>query len=135
MNLPSVDSLKCFCAAAKFLNFRAASRAVALTPAAFGQRIKQLEDQLGAQLFVRTTRSVRLSTAGLALLPAAQRAIASVEECARVVASEDALPPMELVIGTRHELGLSWLSPQIDHLKSLHPSLELHLYFGSGADL
>ena len=28
----------CFVAAAKFLNFRAASRAVALTPAAFGQR-------------------------------------------------------------------------------------------------
>lgn len=135
MNLPSVDSLRCFAAAAKLLNFRAASRSVALTPAAFGQRIKQLEDQLGVQLFVRTTRSVRLSTAGLALLPAAQRAIASVEECARVVAAEDAMPPMELVVGTRHELGLSWLMPQIDHLKSLHPSLELHLYFGSGADL
>lgn len=135
MNLPSVDSLRCFAAAAKLLNFRAAARSVALTPAAFGQRIKQLEDQLGVQLFVRTTRSVRLSTAGLALLPAAQRAIASVEECARVVAAEDAMPPMELVVGTRHELGLSWLLPQIDHLKSLHPSLELHLYFGSGADL
>ena len=74
MNLPSVDSLRCFCAAAKFLNFRAAARAVALTPAAFGQRIKQLEDQLGAQLFVRTTRSVRLSAAGLSLVPVAQRA-------------------------------------------------------------
>lgn len=135
MQLPSVDSLRCFAAAAKLLNFRAAARSVALTPAAFGQRIKQLEDQLGVQLFVRTTRSVRLSTAGLALLPAAQRAIASVEECARVVAAEDAMPPMELVVGTRHELGLSWLLPQIDHLKSLHPSLELHLYFGSGADL
>jgi DNA-binding transcriptional LysR family regulator len=135
VNLPSIDSLRCFAAAAKLLNFRAAARSVALTPAAFGQRIKQLEDQLGAQLFVRTTRSVRLSTAGLALLPAAQRAIASVEECARVVATEDALPPMDLVLGTRHELGLSWILPQIDRLKQLHPSLEIHLYFGSGADL
>lgn len=135
MNLPSVESLRCFCAAAKFLNFRAASRAVALTPAAFGQRIKQLEDQLGARLFVRTTRSVRLSTAGLALLPAAQRALASVEECTRAVDARGALPPMDIVIGTRHELGLSWVLPQIDRLKELHPSLDIHLYFGSGPDL
>ena len=135
MTLPSVESLRCFCAAAKFLNFRAAARAVALTPAAFGQRIKQLEDQLGAQLFVRTTRSVRLSTAGLSLLPVAQRAIASLEECARAVSATGELPQMDVVLGTRHELGLSWLLPQIDHLKEVLPNVELHLYFGSGPDL
>lgn len=133
--LPSVDSLRCFSAAAKFLNFRAAARAVALTPAAFGQRIKQLEEQLGAQLFVRTTRTVRLSTAGLALLPVAQRALSELEGCARAVASDGTLPPMDLVIGTRHELGLSWLLPQIDALKKEFPSIEIHLYFGSGPDL
>ena len=87
VSLPPVDSLRCFCAAAKVLNFRAASRAVSLTPAAFGQRIKQLEEQLGAQLFVRTTRSVRLSTAGLSLLPVAQRALASMEDCTRAVSA------------------------------------------------
>lgn len=135
MNLPSVDSLRCFVAAAKFLNFRAASRAVALTPAAFGQRIKQLEVQLGAQLFVRTTRTVRLSTAGLALLPAAQRALAAMEECTRSIGSAAEFPPMEIVLGTRHELGLSWILPQIDRLKKELPSLEIHLYFGSGPDL
>lgn len=135
MNLPSVDSLRCFCVAAKLLNFRAASRVVALTPAAFGQRIKQLEDQLGTELFVRTTRSVRLSTAGLCLLPVAERAIASVEECSRAVGPTVSLPPMEVVLGTRHELGLSWILPQIDRLKEKLPFLDLHLYFGSGPDL
>lgn len=135
MNLPSVDSLRCFVAAAKFLNFRQASRAVALTPAAFGQRIKQLEEQLGAQLFVRTTRSVRLSAAGLALLPVAQRALASMEECTRAIGSAAELPPMEIVLGTRHELGLSWILPQMDRFKKDIPSLEIHLYFGSGPDL
>jgi|CXWL01.1.fsa_nt_gi DNA-binding transcriptional LysR family regulator len=135
VSLPSIDSLRCFTAAARLLNFRAAARSVALTPAAFGQRIKQLEEQLGAQLFVRTTRSVRLSTSGLSLLNAAQRAIASVEECARAVTSEDSLPPMDVVLGTRHELGISWILPQIDRLKRELPSLEIHLYFGAGSDL
>ena len=34
-------------AAARLLNFRAAARSVALTPAALGQRIQKLEDELG----------------------------------------------------------------------------------------
>ena len=39
--LPSLDGLKCFCEAARLLNFRAASKAVRLTPAALGQRNMQ----------------------------------------------------------------------------------------------
>jgi hypothetical protein len=36
------------------LRFRAAAKAVALTPAALGHRIRQLEDELGVKLFERT---------------------------------------------------------------------------------
>ncbi|AKU93721.1 Transcriptional regulator, LysR family [Labilithrix luteola] len=106
-----------------------------LTPAAFGQRIRQLEGELGDVLFERNTRSVRLSVAGLSLLPRAQRAIAAVEDCASVVKSKREMPAMDLVIGTRHELGLSWLLPQVDALQAAYPFLDIHLYFGSGADL
>jgi LysR family transcriptional regulator, glycine cleavage system transcriptional activator len=134
--LPSIDSLRCFTAAAKLLNFRAAARSVALTPAAFGQRIKQLEEQLGTQLFQRTTRSVRLTEAGLALLPAAERCLLAAADCARVGSNGSAsLAPMDVTVGTRHELGLSWVLPQIDALTKAQPWLRLHLYFGSGADI
>lgn len=133
--LPSVESLRCFAAAAKLLNFRAASRSVALTPAAFGQRIKQLEDQLGVALFLRTTRSVRLTEAGLALVPAAERCLAAAAECTRVGAGGLAMAPTDVTLGTRHELGLSWVLPQLDALGLAQPWLRLHLYFGSGEDL
>jgi hypothetical protein len=66
---PSFESLRCFVEAARLLNFRAAARAVALTPAALGQRIAQLEAQIGQTLFHRTTRRVTLSEAGLAPPP------------------------------------------------------------------
>lgn len=135
MTLPSIESLRCFEAAARFLNFRAAARSVALTPAAFGQRIRQLEDELGEVLFIRTTRSVRLSIAGVRLLPRAKRALDAVAECASSTAASGELPPMSLLVGTRHELGVSWLLPQIDRLDVAHPFLDLNLYFGSGGDL
>lgn len=133
--LPSIDSLRCFQAAARLLNFRAAARSVALTPAALGQRIQKLEEQLGVTLFHRTTRSVALTEPGLALLPYAEQCLAAARDCVRAARGETGPPPMELVIGTRQELGLSWLSPQLDRLKAIHPSLEIHLYFGSGPDL
>lgn len=131
----SLDSLRCFAEAARLLNFRAAARVVALSPAALGQRIRQLEDDLGAPLFRRTTRSVVLTEAGLALVPYAERALASVEDCRRVGRGELEAPPMEIVLGTRHELGLSWIVPMVDALEAKHPGLTVHLYFGSGSDL
>ena len=133
--LPSIESLRCFTAAAKLLNFRAAARSVALTPAAFGQRIKQLEEQLGAPLFSRTTRSVRLTESGLALLPAAERTLLAAAECVRSGSAGRSLVPMDVTIGTRHELGVSWILPQLDALTKAQPWLRLHLYFGSGADI
>lgn len=132
--LPSVESLRCFVTAARLLHFRKASRAVGLTPAAFGQRVRLLEESLGAELFTRTTRSVALTAAGLRLLPAAERALASVAGCLAAVSGDDS-PAAEITLGTRHELGLSWLIPQIDGLQRRYPNVQLHLYFGSGPDL
>jgi DNA-binding transcriptional LysR family regulator len=133
--LPSLDSLRCFVEAARQLNFRAAARAVGLTPAALGQRIATLEQQLEVALFHRTTRSVSLTEQGLALLPAAQQTLAAAGECARAARGESAVAPRELTIGTRHELGLSWLAPMLPALRAAHPGLTVHLYFGSGPDL
>ncbi len=135
MTLPSIESLRCFDAAARLLRFRAAARAVALTPAALGQRIRQLEDDLGAKLFERTTRRVRLTAAGLALVPHARACLDAAASCGRAARGEVGPGPVEIVMGTRHELGLSWLTPNLKTLAAAHPSVTVHLYFGSGPDL
>ena len=113
---PSLESLRCFVEAARLLNFRAAARAVALTPAALGQRIAQLEGQIGRALFHRTTRRVTLSEAGLALLGHAQQALEAADACLRAGRGETGPPPQDLVLGTRHELGMSWIVPMLPAL-------------------
>src|SRR5215471_10825008 len=133
--LPSIDSLLCFEHAAKLLSFSKAARAVGLTPAAFGQRIQKLEGQLGVKLFVRTTRSVHLTEAGSALREPVTRCLSLAEETIRAARGDTAPHPMELVVGARHDVGLSWLLPQVDLLERARPWLQLHLYFGSGPDL
>lgn len=129
------DSLRCFVEAARLLNFRATGRAVGLTPAAVGQRIRQLEELLGVKLFHRTTRAIVLTEAGLAMLPYAERALEAGAACIKAARGDLGPPAMELTLGTRHELGLSWVVPALPKLRAAHPGLTLHLYFGSGPDL
>jgi LysR family glycine cleavage system transcriptional activator len=62
--LPPLNTLPCFEAAARLLNFSKAADELSVTPGAISRAIKHLEDQLGVQLFERETRSVRLTTVG-----------------------------------------------------------------------
>ncbi|MCB9555791.1 MAG: LysR family transcriptional regulator [Deltaproteobacteria bacterium] len=135
MQLPSIESLRCFVEAARQLNFRSAARLVGLTPAALGQRIRQLEELWETALFVRTTRSVRLTNAGLALLPQAQATLDAAAKCRSAAIGTLEPPPVQLTLGTRHELGNSWLLPMLGAIKRQHPELTVSLYFGSGIDL
>jgi len=133
--MPDLESLRCFVEGARYLNFRAASRAVGLSPAALGQRIRALEEQLDVTLFNRTTRKVELTEAGMAMLQPARRALEAAQHCAAAARGELGPAPQDLLVGTRHELGLSWLLPMFPVLEQRLPQVTFHLYFGSGTDL
>jgi LysR family transcriptional regulator, glycine cleavage system transcriptional activator len=130
-----LDSLRCFLAATETTSFRAAAARVALSPGAFSDRIRRLEEDLDARLFERTTRSARLTEAGRRLAPHARRLIEEASRCRDVVHRVDRVLPYELTLGTRFELGLSWLCPALDPLKGAHPERTLHLFMGDTPDL
>jgi len=133
--LPDLESLRCFEAAATHLNFRIAAQTVALSPAAFGDRIKRLEDALDAPLFARTTRRVALTPAGHRLLPQARRVLDEAARCSRIVHEKELAVPFALSVGTRFELGLSWLTHALPHLQAQRPERTLHLVFGDSPEL
>jgi DNA-binding transcriptional LysR family regulator len=88
-NNVTLKQLRAFLLVADKGSFVGASEALALSQPATTQSIQQLEEQLGSQLFHRTTRSVKLSTVGLSLLPIARQllgqfdtAIADVQDAA-----------------------------------------------------
>ncbi len=62
--LPSINSLVVFEAAGRLSSFTAAARELQMTQAAVSYAITRLEDHLGAALFLREHRRVRLSEAG-----------------------------------------------------------------------
>ena len=128
------ESLRCFLAVAECLNFRRAAGRVGLSPPAFSDRIRLLEEELGVELLVRTTRSVRLTPEGERLVPPARTALKALEECRRAVHA-GAPQPFDLTVGTRFELGLSWLVPALDPLRTLTPARTVHLRFGDSPEI
>lgn len=71
--------LKYFLAVAETRNFTQAAANCYVAQSALSQQIARLEKEVGAQLFSRTSRSVRLTAAGELLEPLARRILADVD--------------------------------------------------------
>ncbi|ACM39435.1 MULTISPECIES: LysR family transcriptional regulator [Rhizobium/Agrobacterium group] len=63
-----LEQLRCFVVVADELHFGRAAQKAGILPASLGRHVRLLEESLGTQLFVRTTRSVNLTQDGVLLL-------------------------------------------------------------------
>jgi DNA-binding transcriptional LysR family regulator len=74
-----LNQLRCFVVAAEELHFGQAAQRLGMLPSALGRFIRLLEDELGARLFLRTTRDVALTEAGKLLLADARKLLAQAD--------------------------------------------------------
>lgn len=69
----NTHQLECFILLAKSLNFTKASKAMFITQPAYSRIISNLEEDIGAKLFIRDKRSVKLTAAGKTFLEEAEK--------------------------------------------------------------
>ena len=69
----NTQQLECFATLAKTLNYARTAEQLSMTQPAVSRQIKRLENELGVQLFQRTTRSVTLTQIGWQFLPDARQ--------------------------------------------------------------
>lgn len=73
--------LKYFIRVAECLNFSEAAKESCISQSTLSQQIKQLEQELGSELFLRNSRTVSLTEAGMELLPYARTTIKDADAC------------------------------------------------------
>ncbi|EKL0658082.1 LysR family transcriptional regulator [Pseudomonas aeruginosa] len=75
-----IRHLRCFLAVAEELHFARAAERLHIEQSPLSRAIKELEEDLGAQLFVRTTRSTRLTRAGKLFLDHVPRIFTALQQ-------------------------------------------------------
>lgn len=125
-----VDDLNLFVRTAHTCNITAAANQLNMTAAAASAAIKRLENQLGTQLFIRSTRQLRLTAEGERFLLHCQQALTSLEE------GKDSLHAMQgkiagkIRLSTSSDFGRNILLPWLDEIMLANPELSLDLSLG-----
>ena len=82
--MPNIPHLQRFVAVAEELNFRKAAARLHISQPPLSLSIRQLEEELGTQLFTRTRQSVELTRSGLAFLERARLILSQLSEAVDV---------------------------------------------------
>ncbi|MET9295579.1 LysR family transcriptional regulator [Streptomyces sp. NPDC003077] len=99
--------LRAFLAVADELHFTRAAARLYVAQQALSRDVRRLERELGADLFVRTTRQVALTPEGARLVPYARRVLDAYEELAAAFRAEPERPllvDISAPVGTAHRV-------------------------------
>lgn len=121
------DDLKIFVGAVDHGSFSAAARELDVTPAVASAALKRLEHTLDSRLFVRSTRSLRLTADGERYLDYARRALATLEAGRNALARDRTTVNGTLSMSMPSDLGRNVLLPWLDDFQLLHPQVNFQL--------
>jgi LysR family glycine cleavage system transcriptional activator len=123
--LPPLQTLRAFEAAARRLSMTLAAEELHLTHGAVSRQIKALEDHLGVPLFRRLTRKIELTDAGAAYFGAISRVLSELSrETASVRRKNESA---HLLISSGVSFASKWLTPRLHRLMARHPDFHIHL--------
>lgn len=121
--LPSLNALRCFEIVAAQLSIKKAALALNVSESAVSRQVKILEEQLGAQLFVRSHNGLEITDAG-------QRLALSVKEAFDHIAN--AVNPFRsdreaVTIKVLPTFALRWLLPRLRAFQERHPLIKVNV--------
>lgn len=119
--------LRYFVSAARLKHFTRAAEENCVSQPSLSLQIANLEREVGAKLFLRERRSVRLTDAGEALLRHAERILAEEEAARRAVQEVLGLQRGRLTIWTLPTPGQHLLPPLLTAFRRAHPQIEIAL--------
>ena len=122
-----LGSIELFCKAAELSSFTAAAQALGITPAAVSRSIARLEARLGARLFVRSTRQIRLTDDGRSYYEQCEQALAQIEQAGRVVSGRQGEPSGTLRISVPTTYAHHRLFPSLPAFNAAFPKLKVEV--------
>ena len=122
-HVPSLQGLQALVEVAESGSFTQAAQTLCLTQSAISRKIQQLEAHFGVSLFVRTSRSVRMTVEGEQVLASARGILEQLKLL------EDRLSPQKRPFRIRMHVSLAvrWLLPKLSDFYLQHPDIALSI--------
>ncbi|MCB2135872.1 MAG: LysR family transcriptional regulator [Rhodobacteraceae bacterium] len=120
-----MNALRAFEAAARLGGFASAAVELGVTPGAVTAHVKTLEETIGAPLFERHAKGVRLTALGAQVLPEFSSAFDQLGLAAQTLRS--AAAPRTVHIATLPAIAQLWLSPRLPALRRAAPEISVSI--------
>lgn len=122
----NIENLKCFILVAENLSFSRAAEALYISQPAVTKQINTLEEELGVALFIRSTRYVKLTPAGMSFYKDAkdivQKSQLAVSRLQKQNTDFDSIS-----IGLSSNIALFYLSPLLKKYYAAYPDVRPHI--------
>ena len=123
MSLP-LRAIHYFVEVARCESFSKAAARLHVSQSAVSHQVRLLEQQLGAELFVRRGRQILLSAVGESYFNDVANAMNSIEHATRNLKQDDS---RQLRLAVHGSLAVKWLIPALDDFRERYPNVELTL--------
>lgn len=122
-----LGSIEMFCKAAELQGFTAAAQTLGVTAAAVSRSVGRLEERLGAKLFTRTTRLMRLTEEGRAYFEQCRQALAQIENAERAINGSQVEPSGVLRISMPTTYGHYRVLPVLPEFLAMYPKIKVDI--------
>ena len=128
MKIKNLQDLELFVRTADYGGLSAAARALNLSPAVASAALKRLESELNVSLFVRTTRSMRLTTEGETLLARARPLLEGLQDAEDEICAGLVTLHGSLQISLPSDLGRNVILPWLDEFQCRYPDIQMRVH-------
>ena len=127
--------LKYFITIAREQNISAAAEKLHLSQPTLSRQIKDMEDELGKQLFIRGNRKITLTEDGMILRKRAEEILDLVQKAENEIAVSDKLISGEIIIGTGEVDGVRIVAKTAKKLSEQYPNIQYNIISGDSVDI
>lgn len=112
---------------ATFHSITAAATELDLSTATASAAVKRVEKALGTELFIRTTRRLRLSSAGERFIPDCEDILFRLEQAKQKIKNDHNIVDGELRLALSSDLGRNLITPLLDEFMAIYPDVSVRL--------
>lgn len=123
--------LRYFLAIAREENMTRAAKYLHVTQPTLSKQIKQLEEEIGKKLFIRSNYSIKLTDEGLLLRKRAEDILSMVDKTMEEFQALDDITGGDIYIGAAESESFSYFATVAKDLQLQYPNVKFHLYSGN----